>query len=121
MLIPAILNLVQNAIRANKENNQDKLTLTIYCCQQYLHLVLRDYGCGISANMSQNQQDALGAKMVESNQGLGVGVFLSNTTFNRLQGSLKLSSHPEKGSIAHVKLGLVDATVLNEYIDENTE
>ena len=108
MLIPAFLNLVQNAIRANKENNEDKLTLTIYICPQYLHLVLRDFGSGISANMSQSQQDALGEKMIDSKLGLGVAVFLSNTTFNRLQGSLNLFSHPEKGSIAHVKLGLAN-------------
>ncbi|MFT5756842.1 MAG: two-component system sensor histidine kinase RegB [Alteromonadaceae bacterium] len=108
MLIPALLNLVQNAIRANKENNEDKLTLTIYCCQQYLHLVLRDLGAGISAGLSKSQQNALGVKMLDSKQGFGMAVFLSNTTFNRLQGSLKLSNHLEKGSVAHVKLCLID-------------
>jgi len=108
MLIPALLNLVQNAIRANKENNEDKLTLTVYVCQQFLHLVLRDFGSGISANISKSEQEALGAKMIDSQQGFGMAILLSNTTFNRLQGSLNLSNHPEKGSIAHVKLGLAD-------------
>ena len=107
MLIPALLNLVQNAIRANKENKENKLTLTICRCKQYLHLILRDFGAGISANMSKEQQQALGLNIIDSAQGLGVAILLSNTTFSRLQGSLKLLNHPEKGSIAHVKLGII--------------
>lgn len=107
MLISALLNLVQNAIRANKENNEKSLTLTVYCCQQYLHLVLRDFGTGIDSNITKAQQDSLGEKLVESSNGLGMAILLSNTTFNRLQGSLKISNHPVKGSLAHVKLALL--------------
>ena len=119
MLIPAILNLVQNAIRANKENNEDKLTLTVYVCQQFLHLVLRDFGSGIAANISKSEQEALGAKMIDSQQGFGMAILLSNTTFNRLQGSLNLSNHPEKGSIAHVKLALADELFRNEVEEQS--
>jgi two-component system, sensor histidine kinase RegB len=107
MLISALLNLIQNAIRANKEQNENDIILTVYICQQYLHIEIRDFGAGIEANISKNQQVLLGEKLIESKSGLGMAILLSNTTINRLQGSLKLSNHPGKGCIAHVKLALV--------------
>lgn len=107
MLISALLNLIQNAIRANKEQNESHITLTVYVCQQHLHLLIRDFGDGIEANISQEQQTSLGERLVESSTGLGMAILLSNTTINRLQGSLQLTNHAEKGCVAHVKLALV--------------
>ncbi|MDG1750300.1 MAG: HAMP domain-containing sensor histidine kinase [Thalassotalea sp.] len=110
MLISALLNLIQNAIRANKEQNENDITLTVYICQQYLHIEIRDFGAGIEANISKDQQDLLGEKLIESNSGLGMAILLSNTTINRLKGSLKLFNHPEKGCVAHVRLALVTSS-----------
>lgn len=107
MLISALLNLIQNAIRANKEHSESEITLTVYVREGYLHLVIRDFGAGIEANINTEQQTSLGEKLVESNSGLGMAILLSNTTINRLQGSLKLSNHPEKGCVAQVKLAVV--------------
>jgi two-component system sensor histidine kinase RegB len=110
MLIPALLNLVQNAVKANKVNidkQQARISLTLTSDDDYLRLEVRDFGPGLEANMSQSQQNALGDKIVSSQSGLGMAVFLSNTTFNRLGGNLQLKNHPEQGCIARVSLPLV--------------
>jgi two-component system sensor histidine kinase RegB len=107
MLLPALLNLVQNGIRANTENQQNSLALTIYCQGNILHITLRDFGTGISSELNKNLQHSLGEKLVKSESGFGMAVLLSNSTFSRLGGSLKLSNHPEKGCVAHVTLPLI--------------
>ncbi len=107
MLLPALLNLVQNAIRANEENQQQRITLTVSRVNNTLSLQLRDFGSGIEANMNQAQRAVLGEKMVLSESGLGMAVFLSNSTFQRLGGKLKLINHSAQGCIAVVTLPLL--------------
>lgn len=107
MLLPALLNLVQNAIRANEENKQNKIILTISRENNDLTLQLRDFGLGIEASMNQAQRAVLGEEMVTSTSGLGMAVFLSNSTFHRLGGKLKLMNHAERGCIALVNLPLL--------------
>lgn len=107
MLLPALLNLVQNAIRANQENKQSKLTLTVSASENSLTLKLRDFGLGIEASMNQAQRAVLGEQMVNSESGLGMAVFLSNSTFHRLGGKLQLMNHAEQGCIALVNLPLL--------------
>ena len=107
MLLPALLNLVQNAIRANEENQQQRIILTVSRVNNTLSLQLRDFGSGIEANMNQAQRAVLGEKMVLSESGLGMAVFLSNSTFQRLGGKLKLINHSAQGCIAVVTLPLL--------------
>ncbi len=107
MLLPALLNLVQNAIRANEENQQQRIILTVSRVNNTLSLQLRDFGSGIEANMNQAQLAVLGEKMVLSESGLGMAVFLSNSTFQRLGGKLKLINHSAQGCIAVVTLPLL--------------
>ena len=114
MLLPALLNLVQNAIRANEENQQQRIILTVSRVNNTLSLQLRDFGSGIEANMNQAQRAVLGEKMVLSESGLGMAVFLSNSTFQRLGGKLKLINHSAQGCIAVVTLPLLIGN--KEYI-----
>ena len=108
MLIPAMLNLIQNAIKANKEANENRLILKAYTNGKYLHLSVRDFGIGIQSTLNENQKSMLGERLVESSDGLGMALLLSNTTFNRLKGSLKIENHVEQGSVAHVKLPIIN-------------
>jgi two-component system sensor histidine kinase RegB len=107
MLLPALLNLIQNAIRANEENKQSEIILTVSRENNDLILQLRDFGLGIEASMSQAQLAVLGEQMVTSKSGLGMAVFLSNSTFHRLGGKLQLMNHVEQGCIALVNLPLI--------------
>jgi len=102
MLLPALLNLVQNGVTANEENNSLQIDLNIYINANYLNIELRDYGNGIST-----KQISLGQKLAKSETGLGMAILLSNSTLERLGGTLKLYNHSEQGAIAHVTLPII--------------
>lgn len=109
MLLPAILNLLQNAATANQQQDQNVLELTWLQeehCGEYVYLLIRDFGNGFSAT----QLNDLGGQLMPSDHGMGLAVLLSNVTFERLNGSLTLYNHPQCGAIAKVKL----ATVFSE-------
>ena len=107
MLLPAILNLLQNAALANQKQGQTQLELSWQ--QDNLHsecvyLLIRDFGRGFSSS----QLAELGGQLMPSDQGMGLAVLLSNVTFERLNGSLTLFNHADGGAVAKVKLAIVN-------------
>lgn len=104
ILMPALLNLVQNAVNANKENNTTRLVITVSIEQNELVISIRDFGKGISHDMLIQ----LGVALIDSNNGLGLGVFLSHVTLEKLGGKLKLYNHPTQGAIAEISLPLLE-------------
>ncbi|WP_171042096.1 ATP-binding protein [Pseudoalteromonas sp. S3785] len=107
MLLPAILNLLQNACIANQKNNQTELELSWQQNNQHsecVYLLIRDFGSGFS----QSQLAELGGQLMPSSQGMGLAVLLSNVTFERLNGSLTLYNHAGGGAVAKVKLAIVN-------------
>lgn len=106
MLLPALLNLLQNAAIANQQNQQTNLALSWQSNQQEVILLIRDYGTGFSSQ----QLTKLGGQLMESKSGMGLAVLLSNVTFERLQGSLTLYNHPQGGAVAKVQLAIANET-----------
>lgn len=107
MLLPAILNLLQNACIANQKNNQTQLELSWQQNNQHsecVYLLIRDFGSGFS----QTQLAELGGQLMPSRQGMGLAVLLSNVTFERLNGSLTLYNHAGGGAVAKVKLAIAN-------------
>lgn len=106
MLLPALLNLLQNATTANQQNNQNQLSLSWQLSNQgsepELNLLIRDYGKGFT----KEQLSQLGGQVMPSRSGMGLAVMLSNVTFERLQGSLTLFNHQQGGAVAKVKLAI---------------
>ncbi len=107
MLLPAILNLLQNAALANQKQGKTQLELSWQ--QDNLHsecvyLLIRDFGPGFSSS----QLAELGGQLMPSDQGMGLAVLLSNVTFERLNGSLTLFNHADGGAVAKVKLAIVN-------------
>lgn len=102
MLLPALLNLVQNGVKANEDNSSNKIDLNVYIEANYLNIELRDYGNGISVKRA-----SLGQKLVKSETGLGMAILLSNSTLERLGGTLRLYNHSVQGAIAHVTLPIM--------------
>ena len=103
MLLPAILNLLQNAVSANNHNQQHNIEAKWQIDEQILSLSLRDFGQGFS----EQQMASLGGQLMPSSDGMGMAVMLSNVTLERLNGSLTLSNHPHQGAIAMVSLKIV--------------
>jgi len=101
-LVPAILNLIHNAIRATKANNCAEIELTSTCNNNLWQLNIRDFGQGFAlSKLSQ-----LGVKPVSSEQGLGMAVFLSHASLERLGGKLELTNHHKGGALVTLSLPL---------------
>jgi two-component system sensor histidine kinase RegB len=92
----AILNVLDNAIRASQQAPQ----LQIRSTDQQLCLRIIDQGSGISATLRQQ----LGQPFVSGRaDGTGLGLFLSHAAINRLGGQLSLSP-TEKGTMTEIIL-----------------
>jgi len=101
-LIPALLNLVHNAAKANQVNAAKRIDLKVSRQHQHLVICVRDYGQGIAPDLLEE----LGERTVESAQGLVMAIFFSNATLERLGGKLELSNLPH-GAEARVYLPLI--------------
>ena len=107
MLLPAILNLFQNAAFANQKLGKTTLDVSWEHNKEhrdFIFLLIRDYGSGFTTA----QLSELGGQLMQSDQGMGMAVLLSNATFERLNGSLTLFNHKEEGAVAKVKLAIVE-------------
>lgn len=78
----AILNLIGNAITASPSWVAISARAQ---CGNWLQIMIEDQGDGLTADA----EGAPGAQIVNSENGLGVGLFLSNATIQRFGGSLK--------------------------------
>ncbi|MBU3003533.1 ATP-binding protein [Paraglaciecola arctica] len=105
-LFPALLNLVQNAVQASKQNNSQKIEVSSQIEKQQLTLTIRDFGSGLS---EQTLLD-LGSTVVKSEQGFGMGVLLSHATLERLGAQFRLYNHSEVGAVVEVIMKLVKLT-----------
>ncbi|NQY86330.1 MAG: HAMP domain-containing histidine kinase [Colwellia sp.] len=99
-LLPAILNLINNAIRATKVNNSNKITLISQIDTENWQFIIRDYGVGFTLEKLKK----LGVKPVNSEHGLGMAVFLSHASLERLGGKLALTNHHQGGALVTLSL-----------------
>ena len=99
-LLPAIINLINNAIRASKANNSKALCLTSQRVGDSWQFTIRDYGKGFTLK----KLNELGVKPVNSEQGFGMAVFLSHSSLERLGGKLALTNHQNGGALVTVSL-----------------
>ncbi len=100
MLLPAILNLLQNAVAANNQNRQASIEAQWQVNNQHVYLSIRDFGQGFT----EQQMASLGGQLMPSKAGMGMAVMLSNVTLERLNGSLTLCNHQQQGAIATISL-----------------
>jgi len=99
-LLPAILNLINNAIRATKVNNSNEITLISQIDTENWQFIIRDYGVGFTLEKLKK----LGVKPVNSEHGLGMAVFLSHASLERLGGKLALTNHHQGGALVTLSL-----------------
>ena len=99
-LLPAIINLLNNAVRATKANSSNKITLISCVNDGNWQFIIRDYGLGFTLEKLKQ----LGIKPVSSEQGLGMAVFLSHASLERLGGKLVLTNHHQGGALVTLSL-----------------
>jgi len=80
----AVLNLIANALKASPEG----VEIAAAVLGSRIEVTVRDHGAGLSKMM----QESPGAQPADSHTGLGVGLFLSNATIQRLGGQLRATS-----------------------------
>lgn len=85
----AILNLIANAVRASPAG----ITVTAHCGNGQIELHVVDQGAGISQALVSRSDSG----PVPSEQGLGVGLFLSSATIQRHHGQLRAVSPDDSG------------------------
>lgn len=117
ILIPALLNLVQNAVNASQRNQTQKISIDFHLQHgaKELIIAIRDHGPGFK----QDTLLQLGVELIESERGLGMGVFLSHVTIEKLGGRLKLHNHQDGGAVAVVELPLLMATTQTTQYMQN--
>lgn len=95
----ALLNLIDNAVRESEEDP----VMSIELDNDNVCLRIIDKGQGIPDSIVQQ----IGTPFVESKKdGLGLGLFLSHSTINRLGGTLKLLSRKD-GTVTEIWLPIV--------------
>jgi len=103
MLQPALLNLIQNGIHSNAIVGERAIAVEVVAKKSKLFINIRDFGAGLVV-----QSQPLGEQLVASENGLGMAMLLSNTTFERLNGSLTLIDHHQQGAVAQVVLPIIE-------------
>ncbi len=101
----ALQNLLDNAADASPE----KIELDGHWNDKELTLSIRDFGLGIPAEVAPH----LGTPFfsTKNEQGMGLGLYLSQLIFERFGGYVSLMNHHEQGAVCHIKLPLRDLLV----------
>ncbi|MGJ7456864.1 ATP-binding protein [Halomonas sp. RA08-2] len=93
----ALTNLLNNAADANP----DDILIGLDWNAEEVIVDIRDHGPGVALSIA----DQLGETFVSTkSKGLGIGLFLTHATINRLGGGVSLYNHPEGGTLTEVVL-----------------
>ena len=96
----AIANLIDNAI----QSAENQVTIELYGDSKLIMKIIDD-GPGITKDVMEN----LGQPFISSkSEGLGVGIFLTNSTIEQAGGTLSIMSNPEGGSIVELRIPFSD-------------
>ena len=102
-----LMNLLNNAADASLENGSSRIGISGRTDNDDLHIIIEDDGKGLS-----EEQRALAGKASFSTkeEGLGLGLILSNATLEQLRGELRMERRPEGGTATHVRIPLDSLT-----------
>lgn len=93
----ALTNLLNNAADANPDN----IAIDLEWSRTEVVIDIRDHGPGVPLAIA----DQLGETFISTkSKGMGIGLFLSHATINRLGGGVSLYNHPQGGTLTEVIL-----------------
>lgn len=106
-LIPALINIVDNAVNATLKNKQDTISIKAEHNAGQLILIIEDSGQGFSREAIKHK----GLYKQNSETGLGVALLLSNATIERLGGKIMLVNQDNEslGACVNIVLPLIEA------------
>ncbi len=107
-LTQALQNLLDNAA----DESPERVLLDAHWDEKMLTIHIRDFGQGLSAEIKQQLGTPFfSAKKTDEKQGLGLGLFLTQSILARYEGTLNLSNHADGGVITTVLLPLTQLKV----------
>lgn len=89
-LMPALMNLVQNAVQSAKADDQPELSISSQIELGHWHLEITN------ATHSEQLLKLTGDELVDSEQGFGMALLLTRTVIERLGGELNASSQHQQ-------------------------
>lgn len=100
----ALINLLDNAADASQHHIEISGTWDKSGDAWELEIKIRDFGPGVNPKDSKH----LGTPFfsTKAQEGLGLGLYLSQLIFQRFGGSVRLEKHPEQGTMTHIQLPL---------------
>lgn len=93
-LAQALMNLFDNAAEVS-----ELIEIAVMREKRELRIVIRDHGPGVSEELLNQIGHSL---LQQSEHGLGLGLFLTHATIERIGGSIQLENHPGGGSLTKV-------------------
>lgn len=98
-----LMNLLNNAADASLENNSSHINISARTDGVDLHVVIEDDGKGLS-----KEQSTLAGNVSFSTkqEGLGLGLILSNATLEQLRGELRMERMPQGGMATRIRIPL---------------
>ncbi len=101
LLRHALINLADNAIRASRTLVQVRFS----CTSDHLQIDIEDDGAGLPDELANNWGKPVSASKAS---GLGIGIFLANSTIERLGGTVQLSRYHDvrSGEMTRVRVSI---------------
>lgn len=110
----ALINLLNNAADASRE----PVTIIIQWNPQEAQIDIHDQGPGIPLEIAER----LGQTFLSTkSKGLGLGLFLTHATINRLGGTVHLYNHKHGGTLTEVRVPVKSGLPKAEYLEEIVE
>ncbi len=106
-LTHSLINILNNATEVTPADKGIDFIVTSCTVENFIGIRIRDYGPGIADDLLEKIGKA---PINDSGQGLGVGLFLTYSTINRLGGTIDISNAPTGGACIDIILPLVIPT-----------
>lgn len=106
-LIQVLLNLISNAIKYNRVEGRVDISIEAIATTHW-RVAIADTGIGISAALEQKLFSPFARAEETRIEGTGLGLAVSKSLIEAMQGELGWSRRPDEGSIFWLTLGRVD-------------
>jgi two-component system, sensor histidine kinase RegB len=100
----ALTQAIQNVLDNAADESPERVLFNANWDHEALSIVIRDFGSGLSKDMLGQVGKPFHSS--KKNEGMGLGVYLTQISLARYDGELSLNNHPEKGVITAIKLPL---------------
>lgn len=107
-----LMNLLNNAADASLDNDSSRISISAETDMNDLHVVIEDFGKGLS---EEQRRVAGNVSFSTKQEGLGLGLIISNATLEQLEGELRMEQLPHGGTATRVRIPL-DSLVRRESL-----